>query len=543
MGPGGTLTYAIPRGERFTTSHEVSFSHNIRANLNYQLKKATGEWNALAGWELRDLNSRSDRMQYFGYNDALGLSTPVDYQTRFPQYFNPGLRLTIPYGGSHTGISDHYISYFGNASYIHKEKYLLSASARKDMSNLFGVETNQKGVPLWSVGGGWILSNESFYKWDAMPYVKLRMTYGLNGNVDKSTTAFTTIRYDNFHEYIPGFRYAFISNPPNPGLRWEKIRIINAAVDFDTKSGRLGGSLEFYSKNGQDLIGETEVPDSNGLYQYRGNFSSTLTRGFDLTLNTINLNKAVRWSTQTLISGWKDEVTEFKGSRTVAQYFGSNSSNVVPLEGKPLFSIYSLPWGGLSPDTGNPRGFLDGELSENYSAIISTATPESIRFHGSARPTVFGSLRNTFDYKGFSLSFNVTFRAGYFFRRSSVDYAALSRGQISHADYGIRWQNPGDELTTQVPSQPTALNTVRQSFYQRSSLLVERGDHVRFQDLRFGYTFSKPANPRFPFSRMEVFTYLNNLGLIWKATDQPLDPDFPTALPRRTAAVGLRIDF
>ena len=184
VGPDGSLIFAIPRGERFTTSNDISFSHNLRTNLRYQLKKGKGEWNALAGFEMRDLSSRSDRMQYFGYNDELGLSTPVDYHTRFPQYFNPGLRLNIPYGGTHSGINDHYLSYFGNASYFFREKYLLSASARKDMSNLFGVETNQKGVPLWSVGGGWILSNESFYKWDALPYVKLRMTYGLNGNVD-----------------------------------------------------------------------------------------------------------------------------------------------------------------------------------------------------------------------------------------------------------------------------------------------------------------------------------------------------------------------
>lgn len=539
----GSLTFPIPKGSRFTNTNGSSISHNLRANLNYSLNKGNHELNTIGGWEVREFTSRSDRMQYFGYDDKLGLSTPVDYITRFPQYQNNGSRQTIPYGGNHTGLTDRYLSFFANAGYTYKEKYLLTASARKDMSNLFGVNTNQKGVPLWSVGGAWIFSQESFYSWDWMSFMKLRVSYGYNGNVDKSTTAFTTIRYTNFHEYVPGFRYAFISNPPNPGLRWEKIRIVNLALDFETKSGRVGGSLEVYSKNGEDLIGETEVPDSNGIYQFRGNFSNTLTRGFDIILNTINVERSVRWSTQWLLSGWKDEVIQFDGSRSVVQYFGSNSTNVVPMEGKPLFSIYSLPWGGLDPANGNPLGYLEGELSDNYSRIIATATPESIKFHGSARPTVFGSLRNTLDWKGWNMSVNISYRLGYYFRNTSVDYTALSRGEISHSDYSNRWQQPGDELLTSVPSQPSNLNTLRHSFYQRSSVLVERGDHVRLQDIRLGYTWSRTNNDKLPFQRLEFFTYLNNLGILWKATDQPLDPDFRTLLPQRSAAFGLRIDF
>ncbi|WP_297337990.1 SusC/RagA family TonB-linked outer membrane protein [Algoriphagus sp.] len=543
VGEDGTLSFPIPRGERFTSGHSNSISHNLRTNLRYHLKNKDHEWNALAGWELRDLTILSDEMQYFGYDDQRGLSMPVDYFTRFPQFQNPGLSLTIPYGGEHSGITDRYISYFGNLGYSFKNKYLLTASARKDLSNLFGVETNQRGVPLWSAGAGWIISEEAFYNWSKLPYLKLRLTYGFNGNADKNTTAFTTVNYSNNHPYIPGYRYAFISNPPNPTLRWERIGIWNMALDFESKSGRVSGSLEFYNKNGNDLIGETEVPDSNGIYQYRGNFSSTQTRGFDITLTTQNLKSSLDWSTQFLISGWKDEVTEFEGARSAIQYFGSNATNVIPLEGRPLFSIYSLPWAGLDPTNGNPLGFFNEEPSDNYLGILTSATPESIRFHGSARPTLFGSVRNNLAWKGFSLSMNITFRLGYYFRRSSVDYTALSRGQVTHSDYSLRWQNPGDELTTQVPSQPPVFNSLRHTFYQVSSVLVERGDHVRLQDIRLGYSWSRSTSPSLPVEGMELYAYFNNLGLIWKATDQPIDPDFPTLKPQRSAAIGLRIDF
>lgn len=538
----GTLSPAIPRGSRFLNTNSLSSSHNLRAGLSYRLTRDFHELTALGGWELRDIGTTSDRMGYYGYDDATGLSTPVDFTTRFPQYQNPGSRLVIPYQGTHTGLTDRYLSYFGNAGYTYRGRYLLTASFRKDMSNLFGVETNQKGVPLWSAGAGWILSEEAFYSWTGMPFLKLRLSYGYNGNVDKNTTAFTTIQYANNQEYVPGLRYGYITNPPNPTLRWERIRIVNFGLDFESKSGRIGGSLEFYSKRGDDLIGETQIPDSNGVYQYRGNFSGTLTKGFDLLLNTVNIRRSWEWNTQMLFSGLKDEVTYFDGSRSASQFLASQS-NMVPQEGKPLYSVYSYAWAGLDPDNGNPLGYLDGEVSDQYSRIISSTTPEMLQFHGSARPTVFGSLRNTLGWKGWNLSFNISYRLGYYFRRFSVDYAALSRGQISHSDYSERWQQPGDELTTQIPSQPERLDTQRNNFYRGASVLVEKGDHIRFQDIRLGYTWKREENDRLPFSSLEFFTYLNNLGLLWKATNLDLDPDYPTMIPQRSAALGLRIEF
>ncbi|GAB2493409.1 SusC/RagA family TonB-linked outer membrane protein [Algoriphagus taiwanensis] len=538
----GNLSFPIPRGGRLNQQITNSLSHNLRANLSYRLVRENHEINALGGWELRDLQTRSDQALYYGYDDATGLSSPVDYISQFRLYQNQGNLQTIPYQGNHAGLVDRYVSYFGNAAYTYRNRYTFSASARRDMSNLFGVETNQRGVPLWSTGLGWTISEEEFYGMEYLPYLKLRASFGYNGNIDKSTTAFTTLFYQNFHPYVTGLRNAFITNPPNPNLRWEKIRIINLGLDFENKSGRIGGSLEFYSKRGEDLIGESEVPDSNGIYVVRGNFSETQTTGFDLVLNTVNLVKPIRWTTQFLMSGIRDEVLSFEGTRTISQYLGG-AGNVVPQEGRPLFSVYSYPWGGLDPDTGNPLGFVDGELSDNYSQIIGGLTPETLKFHGSSRPTLFGSIRNDFEWKGWSLSINMSYRMGYYYRRRSVDYAALSRGQISHSDYTDRWREPGDELITQIPSQPAGLNTLRQSFYQSSSVLVERGDHIRLQDIRLGYAWDQVNSPGLPFQRLEIFTYLNNVGILWKATSDPLDPDFPTMRPLRSAAFGLRMNF
>src|SRR5690606_1488747 len=141
---------------------------------------------------------------------------------------------------------------YANASYTYANRYILSASARKDESNLFGVNANQKGVPLWSTGIAWNIFKEGFYSIGWLPYLKLRMTYGYNGNVDKSTSAYLTA------EVWPsanlwGNRYLVVDNAPNAALRWEKVRNVNWGVDFSLEKNKLSGSLEYWIKNGQDL--------------------------------------------------------------------------------------------------------------------------------------------------------------------------------------------------------------------------------------------------------------------------------------------------
>src|SRR5690606_22514915 len=99
-------------------------------------------------------------------------------------------------------------------------------SGRIDQSNLFGVNTNQKSVPLWSIGAAWDISKEPFYSFEFLPYLKLRGSYGFNGNIDKTVSAYTTARFFS-NNSITGYNYVIVDNPPNPELRWEKIKIFN----------------------------------------------------------------------------------------------------------------------------------------------------------------------------------------------------------------------------------------------------------------------------------------------------------------------------
>src|SRR5690606_6048609 len=92
------------------------------------------------------------------------------------------------------GNLDRIRSVFGNIGYTYDNKYIISGSVRMDGSNYFGVKTNHKRVPLWSVGSLWHLDKESFYKLNWLPILKFRATYGYNGNLDKGNTGVTTFK-------------------------------------------------------------------------------------------------------------------------------------------------------------------------------------------------------------------------------------------------------------------------------------------------------------------------------------------------------------
>ena len=543
----GLLSYGIPKGGIYDWSALTADSHSGRVQLEYE-KSWKEDWslNVLGGGELKSLEARTLSGRYYGFNPELYSSQGVVYAGLYTLSYAPQSAARIPNRESQALTTDRFTSIFANGSLGYRNRYLLTGSARKDASNLFGVQTNQKAVPLWSAGLGWTLSGEQFYHWEAMPFARLRLSYGYNGNVDRSLSAFTTARTVTFNP-VTRIPYAQIVNPPNANLRWERIRIFNAGLDFESRSGRISGTLEGYRKEGIDLIGVTPYAPSTGISTFTGNNASTLTTGYDLSLETQNLTGGLSWSTVLLLSGVKEEVTGYENEVTVQNLLNNGISGqggtYFPVVGKPLFGVYSLPWRGLHPDTGAPVGVLDGEPSEDYRNIINTATRETITYHGPARPTVFGSLRNTLSYRGLSLSVNISYRFGYYFRRTSVEYETILQGLGGHSDYALRWQKPGDEHTTQVPSQPQARDAFRDQFYRNSAVLVEKGDHIRLQDIRLGYRLSQGAGWTKTFRNAEAFVYANNLGMIWTSTDTDWDPDLGPYRPLKSIALGINLDF
>ncbi|HEY1023821.1 MAG TPA: SusC/RagA family TonB-linked outer membrane protein [Sphingobacteriaceae bacterium] len=536
----GVLTRAVPEGGILDLTGGTTTAHNVRGQLNYNRNWKLNQVSALIGAELRDMHMVNATSRLYGYDTEHATAIPVDYVTRFASYVNPSSFRTITNNDSRSDLIDRYLSYYANAAYTYKGRYTISASARIDKSNLFGVQSNQRSVPLWSAGVSYVLSDEDFYKFSFLPYLKMRVTYGYNGNISKSISAYTTARYTTgaYQTFLP---YATIINPPNPELRWERVGMLNMGIDFGTRNNVLNGSIDYYRKKGTDLIGDTPFPPSTGITSFRGNTADTKGQGVDLVLNSRNIQGNFSWQTNFLFSYAADKVTDYKVKASASNYVQFSEGSVFPLEGKPLYSIYSYRWAGLNPQNGNPQGYVNGEVSTSYAQIISGTAPETMVHHGPSRPVTFGALRNTFSWKNLSFSANISYRLGYYFRRASVNYSSVLTGKGGHGDYYLRWQKPGDELLTNVPSMPASASFARDNLYLYSEALVEKGDHIRLQDVNISYDFTNI--PQLPFARAQLYVYANNLGLLWKANDAGIDPDFQTGPPVRTIAAGLRVDF
>lgn len=535
----------VPTGGVLDAYHQDMHAYTVRTQLHVTKTWGVHDVHALAGYEVREQNTAGNAHRYYGYDETLATSQPVDYVNFYNQYHYAGFIAQIPHGDQHTALTDRFLSVYSNAAYTYKKRYTISGSARKDQSNLFGVNANQRGVPLWSAGLGWVISEEGFYNSAWLPYVKLRTTYGYNGNINKRVSAFTTA-YRLGYDAITGLPYSVIANPPNPDLQWERVNIWNLGVDFEGRNKVVSGSIEFFVKQGRDLIGSTAYAPASGVTTFTGNTAATRGHGVDVVLNTMNVDRAVKWQTAFLFSTLREQVSEYdvKPSASALLLYGSGSLGLLaPAEGKPLYGIYSYKWAGLDSETGDPQVFLGGVRSSDYSAIVTQTQAENLKYHGAARPTAFGSVRNTVVWKNISVSLNISYRLGYYFRNRSVRYSEVLSGVVSHGDYRERWQQAGDEKNTDVPSMPDAINYNRDDVYAYASVLVAKGDHLRLQDVNVTYTLDKTVWSRLPVQRLQLYGYVNNVGILWKAADGKIDPDYPMQRPVRTVAVGVKVEF
>jgi hypothetical protein len=348
-----------------------------------------------------------------------------------------------------SGLFSRSVSAYTNAAYIYNDRYTVSLSARKDGANIFGTSTNNKWKPLWSAGFKWDLDKELFYHLDWLPELKFRITYGYQGNVNNSIAGvLTTVTSSTLDRYL--LPYSTILNNPNPDLRWEKIGQTNIALDYALKNDRISGTIEYYLKKGTDIIGETELPPSSGVTSISANTADIKGRGFDISINTRNLSGKIEWTTAFLFSYAHEWVTKYKIPPSTIDLYVNGGIN--PIVGKPVNALYSYRWAGLDPNSGNPQGYLNHQVSTNYAQLTTSTNLDDMIYEGPRVAPYFGSLTNSFRWKDLSFSFLIIYKFGNYFRRPSINYSSLFSGNPGHTDYTLRWQKPGDEKFTNVPS-------------------------------------------------------------------------------------------
>lgn len=547
---------AVPLGAQQQRESQLSDSHTWRGLIN--LDKTWNEKHnitAIAGMDVSETVRKFRSDQVYGFDPAtLKFVNEIDFKDDLFTLFNgPDGQTTarIPYQKTFADYHNRQFSLFANAAYSYDNRYTVSGSIRKDASSAFGPSTNKTGTPYYSFGGAWTINNEKFYHAEWLPNLKLRATYGYNGNVNTSTTADPTITYNP--KGTNGLPYAGVlgSVATNSMLRPERAGVLNFGLDFGLKDNKLSGSIEYYVRKTSDLLTQNRIDPSTGFNNLTFNTGDIKSTGVDFILNSMNLKAGeFSWTSNLLFSYNRVKVTKLyvPGAKTA----GFLAGNAQYTEGYDLSRIFAWKWAGLDPDSGDPRVYLDGQpvkIDGNDFDVVTRLNDSSIdnlHYFGSAVPVYYGSLRNTFNYGAFSVSANLLYKLGYYsFRKDVVQYSQLfgefGNNQLTGPEYTQRWKQPGDEKFTNVPSQVfnPGFDT-RDVFYKLADINVFKADHIRLQEINLSYAFNKPKwfirNPR-------IYANVSNVGIIWRANKLGVDPETFDYPQPRTYSLGFSANF
>lgn len=544
-------TRIIPYGGIFQSQGLAqSTSHSGRVQLNFE--KNLGQDHrivALLGGEIRSfVQNSSPGYTLYNYDPQL-LTGNTNYSYTENYTIRPNGRARIPAPNAITRrFTDRYLSYFGNASYTLYDRYILSGSARWDGSNLFGVKTNQKGTPLWSLGASWDVSKEQWFQNESIEHLRIRGTYGSAGNVNKNVSAYPTIRHyaRDFQTEMP---YAIVRSVGNPSLKWEVVRTANMGIDGRMWNGRISGSVDFFVKKATDLIGSRVLPPSSGIYvgslaesTNLVNYANLRTHGVDLQINGWTAIGNVKWNKSILLNVVKNKVTKYIEDESLSTTNYLNGHAIAVGYSKDV--LFAIPRYHLDPESGVVRKEIDGERFNETSKFLSALSLDNLVVAGSRVPTLYGSLRNDVSWKGWSLSILLSWKGGYVYRRPTVSNGGEYILQY-HMDYIHRWQKPGDEKYTDIPA--TSSNSSENLFstlgvYEN---FVERGDHFRLQDIRIAYRPFQSMAKQSAIANIQFYGYARNLGVVWRANSKNDDPDYVGAeyITPKSFALGLQMNF
>jgi TonB-linked SusC/RagA family outer membrane protein len=540
---GNTISYGIPIGDIIDKGQDKYNASNSGLRLQYQkewdtLKKPGHFIDVLAGIDIRKVNKQISLTRLYGYDENNGTNKQPIYNTPYPLYTGATAAI-VPNPDRRVTGNENYVSGYLTATYNYCKQLTISGSLRRDQSNLFDSSINTKWHPLWSAGIAWELSRAGFWKLP-IPYFRIRSSTGLRGNAYDRASGKTLLDYGT---NSLGRTAAAIVNLSDRDLRWEKSRMNNLGIDMSLNKDRVSLTADMFVNYNTDLFADATVDIGTGRQYNVRNSAAMTTKGFEIALTVNNNLGPVKWACSWWINHVTNKVTQYTG-RPVSVGAYCTDSNFIPLTGNPLNAIYSVKMEGLDHNDGQMIVKLNGVRRFDYSTILNGTDYAYLTYHGSATPTWYAVWNNTFRWKGFTLSADIAFKLGYYFRRTSINYYDLFLNHTGHIDYLRRWQHPGDEKTTNVPAMIYHSQPDPDTYYSLSGYLVERADHIRLQQVSLSYRLNKNSYSWLPFEYVLFNAGINNLGLLRKANHSNIDPEFSNGVtPRPTYLLSIKMSL
>lgn len=241
--------------------------------------------------------------------------------------------------------------WFARANYSLFERYFASASFRRDASSRF--HPNHRWGNFWSLSGAWLISKEHFFNVKWVDELKLKASYGEQGNDNISdysyTTTYTFKNSNGSLALVP--RYL-----GNEIVSWEKSGNLNVGVEFSLFKGRLSGQVEVFNRSTHDMLSTYSLPRSFGFTSYYANLGSMSNRGVEVELNAeLVRTRNFSWSVGLNATHYKNKITNIPDQKKLKAYEGHNgyeSGNYFYGEGLPMWTRYLYRSGGVDPNTG-----------------------------------------------------------------------------------------------------------------------------------------------------------------------------------------------
>ncbi len=568
--PYGNVTHITPAAGGFRAAQNVDGRYwTARGQLNYAGTFGKHEIVALAGLEFRETLYSGTSALMLGYDDQLqnASTQTIDFSTISQMRYSNSY---MAFGGGFPAIQfaydpyirnnmtpvverhHRYASGYANFTYTYDERYNLFGSFRKDYADVYGLNVKLRGRPLWSAGVAWNINNEDFLKgvsW--INALKLRLSYGVTGNIYQGATSYMTASSTGLN-YYTNEPFGTIQSPANPNLKWERTETVNAGIDFSFVENRFRGSLDYYRKVGKDLFSYKTLDPTTGFTSMFMNVADMVNNGVELTFTGDWIRERRRsdfgWSSTLTFAVNKNKITNVENASTRAYELLSNPYVV----GYPTSAIWSWRFAGISDADGEKGETLWYVENGGKRHSAQSAGVEVMEYSGQSEPVVIAGLDNRFTWNGLSLSVLMAYYGGHKMRAlAESETFGVAQGQAVPSYFLNAW-TPENPTNTPGIGRYSSQSIGREP--STSDISVRNASFLKIRNIVFGYELPENWARKIGANRVNLQFQVDNIPAVWTAfnpgRDIPyyekgvrFDPE-TGGIPMRSSYIfGLHINF
>ncbi|NEW80755.1 MAG: SusC/RagA family TonB-linked outer membrane protein [Mariniphaga sp.] len=411
--------------------------------------------------------------------------------------------------------SESSIYQMGRVNYNFKNKYLLTGTVRRD--GFSGFAQNKKFGIFPSIGAGWVLTEESFFKVPVITYFKLRGSYGINGNQTGRYSSLARISAEDGSKYVFGDGSSTaigqsVSTLPNNNLGWETTTGFNMGLDFAILNNRIRGNVEYYTTKTSDLLWDKVLPTLTGFNQIKTNLGEIANQGLEFAIQTTPVKTSdFSWNLDVNFSANKNKIVKLLGEDLNGDGKEDDLISSGLFIGQSIGTIYDYEVNGLWQLTDQiPAGYGLGRyriVDQNPGDTYAIKAEDDRKILGRKEPAYQFGIQNTLNYKNFTLRFFINSIQGGkdgYRKANNPDGMPGTTGTAQNQN----WFNFYDYWSVSNPNAkypaswiPTAIGG--SAYYSRS--------FVRLQDVSFAYNLKSATAKQIGLNSLKVFVSGKNL--------------------------------